>query len=235
MIFEGQFEADAAIFNVSSTFTAKPFTWGRYERKGVSPKYLLLAEFREVGQQPPDPIRLTRRLAELHKKSISPTGKFDFHTTTCHAKMDKLTDFWEDSWEICYSRQLKHTFDRDSDKMPQWPEFRAVADLVLNTCVPTLLRPLQADGRTIKPCLIHGNVWDGNTATDMKTGEPFIFDGSAMYAHNEYEIGNWRTRRHRLSSPSYIKNYKTFFPASEPGENDDFFNELYHHALKLYQ
>ena len=94
---EGQFEADAAIYNVLSTFTAKPFTWGRYEREGIPPTYFLLTEFREVGQQPPDPIRLTRPLAELHHKSMSPTGKFDFHITTCHAKMNQLIDFWEDS------------------------------------------------------------------------------------------------------------------------------------------
>lgn len=43
---------------------------------------------------------------------------------------------------------------------------------------------------------------------DMETGEPFVFDGSAFYAHNAYESGNWRTPRHRLSSKTYIRTYK---------------------------
>ena len=37
-------------------------------------------------------------------------------------------------------------------------------------------------------------------------------------AHNEYEIGNWRAPRHRLSNQSYIQNYKRNFPVSEPGK-----------------
>jgi protein-ribulosamine 3-kinase len=214
---EGQFESDKAIYEVLPSFTAKPFAWGRYKSEG-QPHYFLLSEFRDIGQQPPDPKRLTLRLAQLHRSSFSPTSKFGFHTTTCHAKLHQLTDLWEDSWETCYRKQLAHMFDLDRERLPRWPEFRAVADLVLDVCVPTLLHPLQSDGRTIKPCLVHGNIWDENTATDVETGEPFVFDGSAMYAHNEYELGNWRTPRHRLSSRSYIRNYKKYFPASEPGE-----------------
>jgi protein-ribulosamine 3-kinase len=63
----------------------------------------------------------------------------------------------------------------------------------------------------------HGDLWDGNNATDMATGEPFIFDGVAFYAHNEFEIGNWRAPRHRLSSRTYVRQYQLNFPVSEPG------------------
>lgn len=81
-----------------------------------------------------------------------------------------------------------------------WPEFEYLSTLVLDKCIPRLLRPLQSEGRTIKPCLVHGNIWDGNTATDIESGEPFVYDGSAFYAHKEDELGNWRSPRHRLSS-----------------------------------
>lgn len=40
----------------------------------------------------------------------------------------------------------------------------------------------------------------------METGEQSVFDGSALYAHNEYELGNWRGLRHRLGSKTYIRN-----------------------------
>lgn len=215
---KGQFESDKAIHDVLPSFAPKPFTWGKYKAEGPG-HYFLLAEFREIGQQPPEPNQLGLRLAQLHRNSISPTGKFGFHTTTCHAKLHQLTDLWEESWEVCYRKQLAHMFDLDTERLPFWPEFRAVADLILDICIPTLLRPLQSEGRSIKPCLVHGNIWDGNTATNVQTGEPFVFDGSAMYAHNEYELGNWRTPRHRLSSRSYIRSYKRHFPASEPGKS----------------
>ncbi|KAK6821207.1 hypothetical protein PG987_015607 [Apiospora arundinis] len=183
-------------------------------------QYFLLAQFREVGQQPPEPLHFTARLADLHKRSVSPTGKFGFHTTTCHSKSPQLTDLWEESWEVLYRKQLAHVFEQDRQKQPFWDEYEFLANLVLEKCVSKLLGPLQSEGRSMKPCLVHGNIWDGNTATDMETGKPFIFDGSAFYAHNEYELGNWRTSRHRLSGKTYIRTYKKYFPASEPGQYD---------------
>ncbi|KAL8671625.1 MAG: hypothetical protein Q9168_003876 [Polycauliona sp. 1 TL-2023] len=216
LMSQGQFEADKAIHAVSASFCPKPHTWGQY-RDSPTPTYFLLADFREIGQQPPDAIRFTSQLADLHKKSASPTGKFGFHITTCHGKAAQLTDLWDDSWESLYRKQLAHTFEADQLKHADWPEFEFRKTLVLDKCIPRLLGPLQSQGRTIKPCLVHGNIWDQNTATDMETGEPFVFDGSAFYAHHEYELGNWRSPRHRLGSKTYIRNYKRSFPASEPG------------------
>lgn len=180
--------------------------------------YFLLAEFREVGEQPPDPVGFTARLAGLHQRSISPTGKFGFHITTCHAKLTQVTNTWEDSWETLYRDQLAHQIKMDEEKHGVWPEFQHVCHLILDKVIPRLLRPLQSEGRSIKPCLIHGDLWDENTATDLNTGEPFVFDAGSMYAHNEYELGNWRAPRHRLSNERYVSSYKSFFPVSAPGE-----------------
>jgi len=186
---EGQFESDKAIHAVSPSFCPKPHAWDQYRAAGP-PTYFLLADFREIGQQPPEPTRFTSHLAEFHQKSVSPTGKFGFHTTTCHGKAAQLTVCWEDSWEALYRKQLAHVFEMDKRKHAHWPEFEFRKQLVLDKCIPRLLGPLQSDGRSIKPCLVHGNIWDQNTATDMKTEEPFVFDGSAFYEHNEYELGN---------------------------------------------
>ncbi|KAK8008249.1 hypothetical protein PG991_010800 [Apiospora marii] len=189
-MIEGQFESDKAIYEILLFFCPEPLAWGKYTSTPGLDQYFLLAQFRDVGQQPPDPLHLVARLAELHKRSESPTGKFGFHTKTCHGKSPQLTDLWEDSWEVLYRKQLDHVFELDRQKQPPWDEYEFYADLVLEKCVTQLLRPLQSEGRSIKPCLVHGNVWDGNTATDMETGKPFVFDGSAFYAHNEYELGN---------------------------------------------
>lgn len=170
-----------------------------------------------MGEQPPDPVNFTARLAELHKKSISPTGKFGFHTTTCHGNAPQLTDLWEDSWAELYKKQLGHMFAMDLERNGPSPDFEPLCAITLNKVIPRLLEPLQSEGRTIKPCLVHGDCWDENTATDMENGEPFIFDAGSFYGHNEYETGNWRAPRHRLSSKVYMKNYKRYFPISEPG------------------
>lgn len=217
-MIEGEFESLKAIHAVSPSFVPEPFAWGRYRKEGPE-TYFLLAAFREVGEQPPDPIKFTARLADLHRRSVSPTGKFGFHITTCVGKLTHITDRWEDSWEILYRNQLAHQINIDEEKNGVWPEFQHVCRLTLEKVIPRLLRPLQSEGRRIKPCLIHGDLWDENTATDMNTGEPFVFDAGSMYAHNEYELGNSRAPRHRLSNKSYIRNYKRNFPVSELGQS----------------
>lgn len=93
--------------------------------------------------------------------------------------------------------------------------------------VPRLLLPLQSDGRVLKPSLIHGDCWDGNTAVDRKSGEAFIFDACSFHRHNEHDTGNWRAPRHNLSGKAHIENYELHFPVSEPVEDWDARNQLY--------
>jgi fructosamine-3-kinase len=61
----------------------------------------------------------------MHRKSQSPTGKFGFHVTTCHAKLQQVTG-WEDSWATLYRKQPAHMIDLDEAKHGKWPEFRIV-------------------------------------------------------------------------------------------------------------
>ncbi|KAJ4291592.1 hypothetical protein N0V88_006192 [Collariella sp. IMI 366227] len=220
----GEFESLKAIHAASPNIVPEVYAWGKYDGSDI---YFLLAEFREVGEQPPNPVRFTKRLAEMHRKSESPTGKFGFHVTTCHAKLQQVTDCWEELWAVLYRKQLARMVEMDEAKHGEWPEFKIVCQLVLDKVIPRLLEPLQSNGRSIKPCLVHGDLWDENTATDMATGEPFIFDAGSFFAHNEYEIGNWRAVRHRLSASAYVKNYLREFRASEPAEEWDDRNLLY--------
>lgn len=136
---------------------------------------------------------------------------------TCHARIAQAIDIWDDSWCAVFKRHLGYIIELATPIL-HWPEFDIVADLTLEKVVPRLLLPLQSDGRELKPCLIHGDCWDGNTAMDMRTGEAFIFDACSFYGHNEYDTGNWRAPRHRLSDRAYIENYKEGFTPSEPRE-----------------
>ncbi len=218
-MIEGEFESLKAIHSVSPELAPTPYAWGKFMKPASngSDTYFLLEEYREVGEQPPNPFTFTARLAELHKNSISPTGKFGFHTTTCHAKLTQVTDCWEDSWRVLFQKQMARMVQLDQEKHNVWPELQALCNLTLERVIPRLLDPLQFEGRNIKPRLVYGGLWVENTATDMSTGVLFIFDAGSFYAHNEYEIGNWRAPRHRLSDKVYVRSYKRNFPVSEPG------------------
>lgn len=213
---EGEYESFKAIHTVSPSFVPRPWAWGQYNDVPEL-TFFVLADFRKIGQQPPDAVKLTACLAQLHKNSVSPTGEFGFHVMTCQGMLTQITDCWESSWEVLYRKQLAHVMKLDIEKNRPWPEFEYLCRLTLDKVIPRLLGPLQSHGRTIKPCLVHGDLWDENTATDAVTGEPFVFDAGSFYAHNEYEFGSWRPPRHRLSNKTYIESYKRIYPVSEPG------------------
>lgn len=207
-MLEGEFESVKAMHAVVPSFIPIAHTWGPLAK---GPENFLLSEFREVGQQPPAPGKLTMRLAELHKSFISPTGKFGFHVTTCHGRIPQYVG-WESSWEVMFNKILGRAMDIDEEKHGEWEEFNDVRGWLFDFVIPRLLRPLQSGGKSIKPCLIHGDLWDENCTDDMNTGEPFVFDAGSVYAHNEYEIGYWRPIRHRLSNRTYFRSYKSTIP-----------------------
>ena len=54
--------------------------------------------------------------------------------------------------------------------------------------VPTYLRPLESNGRSITPCLIHSNLWPGNIKPRRSSDTVCMFDSCACWAHHEGEI-----------------------------------------------
>jgi fructosamine-3-kinase len=102
--------------------------------------------------------------------------------------------------------------------------------------VPKLLRPLEADGRKVKPCLIHGDLWDGNIGTDAKTGEIYIFDASVYYAHNEMEIAMWCGCFNKVvTSRIYTDTYLATMGISEPVEQCEDRIKLYSSYMLLHE
>ncbi|KAI9761515.1 MAG: hypothetical protein M1840_001778 [Geoglossum simile] len=65
-MIEGEFESLKDIHKVAPSFVPIPYGWGKYLREDT---YFLLAQFREIGQQPPDPIKFTACLAQMHRNS----------------------------------------------------------------------------------------------------------------------------------------------------------------------
>lgn len=135
---------------------------------------------------------------------------------TCHTRNVQAVDLWTDSWCELFSSHLSRIISHAKTAF-KWPEFDHLGKLVLSKIVPALLLPLQTDGRSIKPCLVHGDCWDGNTASG-EDGRAFFFDVASFYAHNEYDLGNWRAPRHAVSDSAYTDAYKALIPVSEPGE-----------------
>lgn len=170
-------------------------------------------------------------MANLHMSSVSPNGRFGNHVATCRGEI-KQPNEWTDSWCDLFTNHFSHIVQTASPTL-DWQEFDVVARLVLENVVPRLLQPLESEGRRIKPCLVHGDCWDDNTAVDANTGEAFLFGPCSFYGHNEYDLGAWRAPRHRFSSEAYIKSYHRYVSPSEPIEDWGARNVLYSLAHNL--
>ncbi|KAI1121558.1 Fructosamine kinase-domain-containing protein [Nemania abortiva] len=227
IMLRGEYESSKLIYEKQPDFIPEPFGFGKYH-VAQPPTYFYLSEFVDMDvTTAPDPVEFTARLAEMHKISQSPTGKFGFPVQTCDGDRAHVVD-WEESWATFYRNLLLGVCKLDLERNGPWPEFERAIDQVVSKVIPILLEPLQADGKTLKPCIIHGDLWEGNMGINMETGDTLLFDAGSYFAHNEMELGHWRCEfssvfRSKLYTRYYLRNY----PAAEPADQFDDRNRLY--------
>ena len=90
----GEFEAMSELYKTKPNLVPKPIAWGRTVE---DPTYFFLCEYLNISDRLPDPAKLATQIADLHKSSVSPTGKFGFHVPTYDGKLPQVTD-WDNSW-----------------------------------------------------------------------------------------------------------------------------------------
>ncbi|KAI6082943.1 Fructosamine/Ketosamine-3-kinase [Hypoxylon rubiginosum] len=219
----GEYMAMLEIYNTLPDFAPQPRAYGKCADEDA---YFFLCDYLTISPDLPDPVRLGRKLAELHKKSRSPNGKFGFHVTTFDGKLP-LNTTWETSWTSFFKKLMCDVYILDMNVNGFWKDLDDVMQVTLKKLIPRLLDPLTADGRSIKPCLIHGDLWESNIGTDANTGELYIFDACSYYAHHEKEVGIWRCEHHQMKAKEYRNEYFKNYEPSEPIEEFDDRNRLY--------
>ena len=225
---EGEFRSMQEISTIMPGFAPKPIGYGKLEAATSElPTFFFLSEFVSITNELPDPKALAGRLAQMHQSSQSPTGKFGFYTTTYDGRLPQNTDYWEDSWSTFFDKLLTGIAELDTEVNGPWSELQEALIQTSERVIPRLLGVLEAGGRKVKPCLIHGDLWEGNIGTDIETGNLYIFDAACYYAHNEMELGIWRTDHHKINSKAYRTEYLRNYEASEPVEEWDDRNRLY--------
>ncbi|KAL4952226.1 hypothetical protein BDW69DRAFT_185629 [Aspergillus filifer] len=125
----------------------------------------------------PEPEQLCRKLARLHRESTSPTGMFGFHITTCRGNVPLYVP-WEKSWTVFYSNLLSCALPRDTLVNGPWADINRLATHACESVIPRLLTPLVSNGRSIKPSLIHDDMWEEITGTSPVTGNIYLFDAA---------------------------------------------------------
>ena len=225
IMMQGEFRSMSELFRTTPDFVPKPYAYGKFRNEGAE-TYFFLQDFIAMSSQLPDPNQLCLKLAKLHRDSISPTGLFGFHITTCQGKTPQNVA-WNSSWTTFFRKLLQHVIDLDFAANKYWEELDILEKRLIEAVVPQLLGHLEKDGRKVKPCLIHADLWEGNMGTSIEDGEIRIFDAAAFYAHNEMELGHWRCHYNRTHDKVYRETYLRFYPPSEPVKEWDDRNRLY--------
>lgn len=188
--------------------------------------YFFLCNYVPIDHRRPDPVRLAQRISELHRTSVSPTGQFGFHVTPYDGKLPLKVE-WDSSWVSFYTKLLRSVYELDIQVNGSWKEFDDAMETIFEQVIPRLLGPLEQDGRSVKPCLIHGDLWEKNMGTDPRTEEIYIFDSCAYYAHHEMALGMWRVDHHEMYGEEYRNEYFKLFKPDVPVEDYDDRNRLY--------
>lgn len=161
---KGEYETAKSIYEIDNTFSPRPIVWGHYHSDPE--QWFFLCTFHELNIT--DLVERTRfcaKLANLHMKSNSPNGKFGFYCQTSRAGED-----WSDTWEECFVKMIRNLLTMEWKARGEDEELAQLSDQLLNIVIPRLLRPLETEGRKVKPSLCHGDLWYGNAATDKANG-----------------------------------------------------------------
>jgi len=114
---------------------------------------------------------------------------------------------WETRWTDFFKRLLTTFYHYDQHRHGHWSALHQQFERTLSHLVPRLIGIMETDGRSLPSCLMHGDLWDGNVATEAATGDPWIFDCAVYYAHHEMKLASWQPPYHELSEPLYREAY----------------------------
>lgn len=183
-MMEGAFEAEHALYAHLPKQVPKPVAWGTYASKPDTHFYM--CEFVDMYDDLPPPREWARTVSTLHLNSMgkSPTGEFGFHVPT-HLANVRVNNEWNSSWAAFWAQQMKSLFDQDERVNGPDAALECLKKAFFEKVIPRYLLPLETDGRSIQPCLIHSDLWPGNIKPKAATDELCMFDACAYWGHNE--------------------------------------------------
>jgi hypothetical protein len=183
-MMKGAFEAEQALYTFIPGHVPQPVAWGTYIDDPDTHFYM--CEFVEMYDDLPGACDWAAVVSTLHLNSMgkSPTGEFGFHVPT-HLANVPVNNTWNSSWETFWAQQMKSLLDQDERINGLDEELGELKKAFFERAIPRYLRPLETEGRSIKPCLIHSDLWPGNIKPKTSSDELCMFDACAYWGHNE--------------------------------------------------
>jgi fructosamine-3-kinase len=179
----GEYLSSQAMYAIIPDNTPRPM--GRGVLAKDSNKHFIVFDFIDMIEELPPVAELAGVIAKLHQNSVSPNGKFGFGVPTSQSL--QLENTWRDTWEEFFTRVFRDTVELEQRAQGQNNELLELAQQICEKVIPRLLRPMENDGRTLKPTLLHGALWHGNIGLNALTDSVILFDCGGFYGHHECE------------------------------------------------
>jgi len=181
-----------AIHGLMPDFAPEPVNFGKY---ASNPEIcFFIMKFVDMTDEIPEADSLPEKVAEMHRKGISPNGTYGFHVPVNQGALQQ-PNTWTISWEKFFTEMVTRCFNWELQIHGEDKEMQELFKNMVEKVIPRLLRPLETGDNDIKPRLVHGNLWDGNARSNIMTDKPIIYDASSMYAHNECTLPKTRCSR----------------------------------------
>lgn len=166
--------------------------------------HFFLADFVEMVEKVvPPPDKYMAPVVALHSRSMgkSPMGKFGFHTRTAYGDLLQ-NNAWESSWESFWTRVMKGAFETEERRCGPHDERLGKLKTAWFDCViPRYLRPLESNGRSVTPCLVHTDLWPENCKYTLDMDAVCVYDANAFWGHKVHAELNL------LNMPSTIRSF----------------------------
>lgn len=135
-----------------------------------APGHFFLCTFHNLSSSA-DPKAQAMELARLHSYA-SPNDKYGFHVTTCCGST-KMPNNWESSWAQFFAKnRLLAILDDDRRNNGTDSEIDNLGRQCVEQVVPRLLGALETGGNSIKPVLVHGDLFvSWNIIVDLDGAE----------------------------------------------------------------
>lgn len=222
-MMESAFYSESLFFSYLPSHVPEPHALGTYKHDPSTSFYLCV--FHDMTDDVPEYQKFVPIIVKVHKDTMGKQQRYGFDIPTYLGNIPN-DNTWQDSWEVWFTQAMRQMFLIEEDAHGKDDELNTLKEAIFEKVIPRLLQPLETGGRSIKPCLIHSDLWPGNVKTDAQTNEICIFDSCAFWGHNEVELGSWRAPRYKMGDP-FMKEYQRLMGISEPIDDWDDRNALY--------
>ncbi|KAK3392838.1 Fructosamine kinase-domain-containing protein [Podospora didyma] len=219
----GEFRSSQQLAAIIPRNIPQPVTYGVCA--GNPDRAFILSEFRDMTDVMPSTSDFVTLVAKIHQHP-SPNRKFGWFRLTTFAGKYVWDNSWCRTWEEYFTRLTKNTMEAEIAIHGPDEELQELSAKILTKVIPRLIRPMETEGRSITPVLLHGDLWHGNVSVDNNTMEPVVYDPCCFYGHNEYDLGMWRASRY-LTNQEHVQAYHQLSPPTEPAEDQDDRQALY--------